>query len=189
MQKNLKILTGHQGRNKPSLTDAPYIHTLGREYSSAYSNSDYVTNYKWVQNNCESVVDPETLRVHWLRASRRHDLIGRSETTRWRQNLKKIQRISTETCIILGLTQSCPWVGLTHGLGSIGSGWVEIFQFLVGCIGLIGSTIAKVLNFWKDYVDAFKARLDKIWLQQAVKFDFMTDLTGTENWSEGVIKW
>ena len=84
--------------------------------------------------------------------------------------IKKIQRISTETCIILGLTQSCPWVGLTHGLGSNGSGWVDIFQFLVGCIGLIGSTIAKVLNFWKDYVDAFKARLDKIWLQQAVKF-------------------
>ena len=30
---DLKILTGHQGRNKPSLTDAPYIHTLGREYT------------------------------------------------------------------------------------------------------------------------------------------------------------
>jgi len=45
---DLKILTGHQGRNKPSLTDAPYmyIHTLGREYLCAYSNSDYVTNYK-----------------------------------------------------------------------------------------------------------------------------------------------
>ena len=52
---DLKILTGHQGRNKPSLTDAPYIHTLGREHLSAYSNSDYVTNYKWVQNNCEPV--------------------------------------------------------------------------------------------------------------------------------------
>jgi len=52
---DLKILTGHQGRNKPSLTDAPYIHTLGRERLSAYSNSDYVTNYKWVQNNCEPV--------------------------------------------------------------------------------------------------------------------------------------
>jgi len=38
---DLKILTGHQ-----ELTDAPYIHTLGREYLSAYSNSDYVTNYK-----------------------------------------------------------------------------------------------------------------------------------------------
>jgi len=32
---DLKMLTGHQGRNKPSLTDAPYIHTLGREYLSA----------------------------------------------------------------------------------------------------------------------------------------------------------
>jgi len=25
--------------------------------------------------------------------------------------------------------QSCPWVGLTHGLGWVGLGWVEIFQF------------------------------------------------------------
>jgi len=43
---DLTILTGHQGRNKPSLTDAPYIHSLGREYMPAYSNSDNVTNYK-----------------------------------------------------------------------------------------------------------------------------------------------
>jgi len=37
--------------------------------------------------------------------------------------------------------QSCPWVGLTHGLGLVGSGWIEIFQFLVGWVGLgwIGS--------------------------------------------------
>ena len=34
------------------------------------------------------------------------------------------------------LSQSCPWVGLTHGLG-----WVEIFQFLVGWVG---STMAEV---------------------------------------------
>ena len=43
----LEILTpGHQGMNKTSLTDAPYIHTFGREHLFAYSNSDYVTNYK-----------------------------------------------------------------------------------------------------------------------------------------------
>ena len=54
-----------------------------------------------------------------------------------------------------------PWVGLD----SIGS--VEIFQFLAGWVG---STIAKVLKFRKDCVNAFKARLDKIWLHQAVKF-------------------
>jgi len=34
------------------------------------------------------------------------------------------------------IPQSCPWVGLTHGLGLVGSGWIEIFQFLVGWIGL-----------------------------------------------------
>jgi len=43
-------------------------------------------------------------------------------------------------------------------------GWVAIFQFLVGWVG---STIAKVLNFLKDYVNAYKERLDKIWLHQA----------------------
>jgi len=32
------------------------------------------------------------------------------------------------------VTQSCPWVGLTRGLGWVGSGWVEIFQFLVGWV-------------------------------------------------------
>ena len=69
--------------------------------------------------------------------------------------------------------QSCPWVGLTHGLG-----WVEIFQFLVGWVG---STITKVLKILKDYFNAFKAWLDKIWLHQAVKFDFMAYLTGTGN--------
>jgi len=52
----------------------------------------------------------------------------------------------------------------------------------------VGSTIAKVLNVRKDYVNAFKARLDKFWLHQAVKFDFTADLTGTGNRSEEVIK-
>jgi len=38
-------------------------------------------------------------------------------------------------------------------------------------------------------VNAFKARLDKFWSHQAVKFDFTTDLTGIRNRSEEVIKW
>jgi len=36
-------------------------------------------------------------------------------------------------------------------------------------------------------VNAFKARLDKFWQHQSVKFDFTADLTGTENRSEEVI--
>jgi len=48
-------------------------------------------------------------------------------------------------------------------------------------VGWVGSTIAKVLKIWKDYVTAFEARLDKIWMHQAVKFDFSADLTGTGN--------
>jgi len=37
-------------------------------------------------------------------------------------------------------------------------------------------------------VNAFKARLDKFWKHQSVKFDFTADLTGTGNRSEEVIK-
>jgi len=45
---------------------------------------------------------------------------------------------------------------------------------LVGLVGSSKST-AKVLKIWKDYVNAFKARLDEIWLHPAGKFDFMAD--------------
>ena len=43
-------------------------------------------------------------------------------------------RIKTKPNLMLH--QRCPWVGLTHGLGWFGSGWVEIFQFLVGWVEL-----------------------------------------------------
>jgi len=36
--------------------------------------------------------------------------------------------------------------------------------------------------------NAFKARLDKFWLHQAVKYDFTADLTGTGNRPEEVLK-
>jgi len=68
------------------------------------------------------------------------------------------------------------WVDPLIGLRWVGTGWVAIFRFFVGWVG---STIAKVVKIWKDYVNAFKARLDKISFQQAIKFDFMADLTGT----------
>ena len=76
--------------------------------------------------------------------------------------------------------QSCPWVGLTHRfcwveLGWFGSGWVKIFQFLCG-LGWVH--YSKSTKNWQDYFNAFKARLDKIWLHQAVEFDFVADLTG-----------
>jgi len=51
------------------------------------------------------------------------------------------------------LRQSCPRVGL---------GWVV-------------STLAKILEISKDYVNAFKARLDKIWLHPAGIFDFTAE--------------
>jgi len=51
-------------------------------------------------------------------------------------------------------------------MGWVELGWVEIFQFLVGWVHSSKST--KILKGL--YVNAFKTRLDKIWLQQAVKF-------------------
>ena len=45
---------------------------------------------------------------------------------------------------------------------------------------------SKSTKIGKDYVTAFKARLDKIWLHEAVKSDFTADLTGNGNRSEGV---
>ena len=62
-------------------------------------------------------------------------------------------------------------------------GWVGLGRdfSVFGWLGWVGSTIAKVQKTLKDCFNAFKARLDKIWLHQAVKFDFMADLTGTGN--------
>jgi len=53
-------------------------------------------------------------------------------------------------------------------------GWVDPW---------VGSGLVEIFH-----VNAFKARLDKIRLHQAVKFDFTADVTGTGNRSEGVIK-
>ena len=56
---------------------------------------------------------------------------------------------------------------------------------------------ARIVNIWNSLpnsvvdactVNAFKARLDKFWQHQLVKFDFTADLTGTGNRSEEVTK-
>jgi len=84
----------------------------------------------------------------------------------WTQGMLKNRTNSMSLVHCLAAGQSCPWVGLTHGLDWVELGW---------------STTGKVLKIWKDYLNAFEARLDKIWLHQAVKFDFAADLTGTGN--------
>jgi len=43
-----------------------------------------------------------------------------------------ITHVDTDTHIGPTLHQSCPWVGLTHGLGWVVSGWVEIFSVFGG---------------------------------------------------------
>jgi len=50
-------------------------------------------------------------------------------------------------------TQSCAWVGSTHGLGWFelgwaGLGWVEIFSFLVGWVGSWVRNISKNSKTW-----------------------------------------
>ena len=55
---------------------------------------------------------------------------------------------------------------------------------------------SRIVNIWNNLpnsvnastVNAFKARLDKFWSHQAVKYDFTADLTGTGNRSEEVLK-
>ena len=71
---------------------------------------------------------------------------------------------------------------VVHGLGWP-MGWVGLGRdfSVFGGLCSVGSTTEKVLKIWKDYVNAFKARLDKIWFHQPVKFDFKADLTGTGN--------
>jgi len=61
-------------------------------------------------------------------------------------------------------------------------GWVDPW------VGLdwVGSTLAKVLKIWKDYVNALNALLDRFLLHQAVKFDFTADVTGIGNRSKEV---
>jgi len=59
----------------------------------------------------------------------------------------------------------------------------------MGWVGLGWFHYSKSTKKWKGlFFDVFRARLDKIWLQQEVKFAFVANLTGTGNRSEGVIK-
>jgi len=82
------------------------------------------------------------------------------------------------TCLV---SQSCPWVGLTHGLGWVGLGRVGLGRDFSVFGGLGWVHYKKVLKIGKDYLNAFKARLDKIWFHHAVKFDLTADLRGTGN--------
>jgi len=68
-----------------------------------------------------------------------------------------------------------PWVGLGR----------DFFSFWWAGLGPLQQMYKK---FERIHFNAFKVRLDKIWLHQAVKFDFVADLAGTGNRSEGVIK-
>jgi len=73
-----------------------------------------------------------------------------------------------------GAELSMVWVGLGRDFSVFrGLGWVHYSR--------------STKNFEKNCVNAFKARLDKIWLHQAVKFDCTADLTATGNQSLLVI--
>jgi len=67
-------------------------------------------------------------------------------------------QIDTRVRVVHGFGWPMCWVGLSRDFSVFGGfGWV-------------GSTTAKVLKLWKDHVNAFKARSDKMWLHQTVKF-------------------
>jgi len=55
---------------------------------------------------------------------------------------------------------SAGWVDPWVGLGWVGSDWVDIFQFWWVVLGWVHCS----KSTRKDYVDTFKARLDKTWL-------------------------
>ena len=76
--------------------------------------------------------------------------------------------------------------------GSTSSRRLSPGRYLVG-VGYMSIFSARIVNIWNSLpnsvvdactVNAFKARLDKFWQHQLVKFD----LTGTGNRSEEVIK-
>jgi len=69
------------------------------------------------------------------------------------------------------MKQSCPWIGLTHGLGLVGS---RFFTFWWAGLGPLQQKYEK-------FERIILMHLGKIWLHEAVKLDFMADLTGTGN--------
>ena len=71
-------------------------------------------------------------------------------------------------------------------------GWVDPLAGLTHWFGWVGSTTAKVLKIWKDYFNAFKARLDKIWLQLNLILWPIWQVPETdqkEYWSDNVRRW
>jgi len=95
------------------------------------------------------------------------------------------QRCVLSLSVLQQLVQSCLWVRLIQGLAWVGLGR----DFSVsGGFGWFGSTQAKLLKIWKDYLKTFKARLDKIRLHQAVKFVSCTVLgrVGSVRWWVGL---
>jgi len=79
-----------------------------------------------------------------------------SKTGGWDKVPEESTLIFEETELYLGWVD--PWVG-----------WGQDFS-VFGGLSWVGSTVPKVVKFWKDYVNAFKARLDTIRLHQAVRF-------------------
>ena len=108
----------------------------------------------------------------------------------WQWTASNRLRLNPSNTEVVWCAQSCPCIGLTHGLG-----WVDIF-LVFGGLGWIGSTLAKVLKIWKDYVNALIAQLDKIWLHQAVKllvvlgwvqiFPLVVGWVGSISWRVGL---
>jgi len=64
-----------------------------------------------------------------------------------------------------------------HGIDGKVLNWIS--NWLSGRVQTVANSVVDAST-----VNAFKARLDKFWSHQAVKFDFTAVLTGTGNRSE-----
>jgi len=73
-----------------------------------------------------------------------------------------------------------PWVAVTYLLT-----YLRKHYFSARIVNISNSLCNTVAD--ASTVNTFKARLDKFWLHQLVKFDFTADLTGTGNRSGVVI--
>jgi len=68
-----------------------------------------------------------------------------------------------------------------------------IILLIMTCASIFSACIVNIWNSLPNSVvdastvNTFKARLEKLWSHQAVKYDFIADLTGTRNRLEEVI--
>jgi len=113
---------------------------------------------KWHRDRRTSCGNNDPLSFHSLH----HEYIAdKSAPLRWTNVSRGIVRSADRLLAFTAITDlSAGWVDPWVGLGRVGSDWVDIFQFWWVVLGWVHCS----KSTRKDYVDTFKARLDKTWL-------------------------